>query len=687
MGLGAGGVCRAGGGTLALVALSSLAAVPGSAGLALDSGYINSTGRGEAAYGVFSAGNVSSPTARAAWRSERRRLLQFPMEYFFSGGRPASFSGQLPRFVNSASEHGEQPNFLDWTLVSACLALPFIIYGIVRIWEGLGAESTCPPGTRRGKRPRIGSLYRLQEQDRGSMTPVGSLMQAFDTDMVEGTILQNALAGFTVALAMIPNVVSFSFITETSPANGLWACAFMSISASLVGGRPGMVSGVSAATATVLSNVSTPDDMGGMAPMALCVFSAGLLQLLFGALRVSKLVTLIPHPVMLGFVNGLALVMIRSQLRHFHEYGDVPWVSYGTFNMMVYGGSAMCVAMAWRKIPTFGTAVPSALASLVITTAMSFVVSTRTIGDVAGPGMLEVGFGQVPKWDFPPVGMEWNNHNLVFKTLSLSFRLAIVGLLESLMTEALIDQITGTAGSMRRECFGQGVGNILASLFGTQGGCALLGHSLLNVSSGGRSRLSGVTAGFTLILCATVLSPLVAMIPVAGVMGILVLIALNTFAWGIFRLVMRINWIDSVVVIIVMLITVWYDVAVAVFVGVVVHALGFAWTIATKARVETDAGPDARTFYLIGPLFFGSATNYQKEMSPLMITESTVVLDFSKCRILDIAGVDAVNKMRDLLVSQNKHVSLKGIPRDVLPFLPKDAECEVLRPKGIALEV
>jgi len=608
MGPGEGGARGAAGGALLLVAVGLLAAVPGSTGLALDGDRIRRTderrdGRGEAAYAAPSEVhrlNISSTPEledRTAWRSERSSPRQFPVEYFFNVSRPPSFSGQLPRFVNSASEHGEQPTLSDRALVSGCLALPLLLCGIARVWEGAGSRA-CPPEPCRGRRPRIGSLYRLQEQERGSMTPVGTLMQTFDADTAEGTVLQNTLAGLTVALAMIPNVVSFSFVTETPPANGLWACAFMSISASLVGGRPGVVSGVSAGTAAVLSGVSTPDDMGGMAPMALCVFCAGLLQLLFGLLRVSKLVTLIPHPVMLGFVNGLALVMLRSQLRHFHEHGDGPWVSYGTFvSMMVIGGVAMFVAMAWRRVPNLGTTVPSALASLVITTAFSFVVPTRTVGDVAGPGMLEVGLGQVPKWDFPPVGMEWSNHNLVLKALSLSFRLALVGLLESLLTEALIDQITGTAGSMRRECFGQGVGNIVASLFGTQGGCALLGHSLLNVSSGGRSRLSGVIAGFALILCATVSSPLVAMVPVAGVMGILILIALNTFAWGIFRLIWRINWMDLVVVIVVMLITVWYDVAVAVFVGVVVHALGFAWTIATEARVEVEVGPDTRTFF------------------------------------------------------------------------------------------
>jgi SulP family sulfate permease len=390
---------------------------------------------------------------------------------------------------------------------------------------------------------------------------------------------------------------------------------------------------------------------------------------------------------MIGFVNGLALVMLRSQLRHFHEYGDGKWVSYGTFvGMMVAVGVSMSVAMAWKKVPGGGKAIPAALASLGITTLFSFVVPTTTVGDVAGPGVLEVGFGKIPKWDFPPVGMDWDNHGLILEALTLSFHLALVGLLESLMTQALVDQITGTSGSMRRECFGQGVGNILASLFGTQGGCALLGHSLLNVSSGGRGRLSGVTAGFTLILCATVLAPLVEIIPVAGVIGVLILIALNTFAWGTFKLILRVNWIDSVVVVIVMLITLWYDIAVAVLVGVIVNGLGFAWTKATEARVETEAGADTRTFYLMGPLFFGSAKSYLNEMSPQMITESRVVLDFSKCRILDISGVHAINQLRELLTGQKKQVFLKGVPRDVFPFLPRDAEREALRPKEIVLQ-
>jgi len=697
MGPGEGGARGAAGGALLLVAVGLLAAVPGSTGLALDGDRIRRTderrdGRGEAAYAAPSEVhrlNISSTPEledRTAWRSERSSPRQFPVEYFFNVSRPPSFSGQLPRFVNSASEHGEQPTLSDRALVSGCLALPLLLCGIARVWEGAGSRA-CPPEPCRGRRPRIGSLYRLQEQERGSMTPVGTLMQTFDADTAEGTVLQNTLAGLTVALAMIPNVVSFSFVTETPPANGLWACAFMSISASLVGGRPGVVSGVSAGTAAVLSGVSTPDDMGGMAPMALCVFCAGLLQLLFGLLRVSKLVTLIPHPVMIGFVNGLALVMLRSQLRHFHEYADGDWVSYSTFvGMMVAVGVSMSVAVAWKKVPGGGKAIPAALAALAITTLFSFVVPTTTIGDVAGSGMLEIGFGKIPKWDFPPVGMEWDNHGLIFQAFTLSFHLALVGLLESLMTQALVDQITGTSGSMRRECFAQGAGNILASLFGTQGGCALLGPSLLNVSSGGRGRLSGVTAGFTLMLCATVLAPLVEIIPVAGVIGVLILIAVNTFAWGTFKLFLKVNWTDSVVVIVVMLMTLWYDVAVAVLVGVIVNGLGFAWAIATEARVETEAGVDTRTFHLIGPLFFGSAKNYQNEMSPQLITESRVVLDFSKCRILDISGVNAINQMRDLFISQKKQVFLKGVPRDVFSFLPKDAEYETLRSKGTVLQ-
>jgi len=690
MGFEAVGVRYARGNIVVLVAICLLATVPHSRALSPNKAGRRSGGRGdEVAYSGDESLDDESPSRlngttdldRIARLSAKRRWEKF-FQSLLNTSVPHVFRGQLPKFVNSASEHGEQPNALDWILVSLCIALPILACGIARVWEGLGASSEHVHEARQGKRPRIGSLSRLHDQAGSKMTPVSVLMQAFDSDAAEGTVSQNVVAGCTMALAMIPNVVSFSFITETSPANGLWACAFMSISASLVGGRPGTVSGVSAGTATVLANISTGYSMGGMAPMALCVFGAGVMQIFFGSLRVSRLMTLIPHPVMIGFINGLALVMLRSQLRHFHDYGDGQWVSYGTFvGMMVAVGVSMSVAMAWKKVPGAGKAIPAALAALVITTLFSFVVPTMTIGDIAGPGMLET-IGYIPKWNFPPVGMDWDNHGLIFQTLTLSFHLALVGMLESLMTEALVDQITGTSGSMRRECFGQGAGNILASLFGTQGGCALLGHSLLNVSSGGRGRLSGVTAGFTLILCATVLAPLVEIIPVAGVIGVLILIAFNTFAWGTFKLVLRVNWIDSVVVIVVMLITLWYDIAVAVLVGVIVNGLGFAWTHATEARVETEAGVDTRTFYLIGPLFFGSAKSYQNEISPKMITESRVVLDFSKCRILDISGVHAINQIRDLLISQKKQVFLKGVPRDVFPFLPEDAECETLRPKG-----
>jgi SulP family sulfate permease len=695
MGFEAVGVRYARGNIVVLAAICLLATVRRSRALSPEKAERRSGGRGdEIAYeSDWSVGeespsrlNGTTDLDRIARLSAKRRWQQLPQS-LFNNTAPHVFRGQLPKFVNSASEHGEEPNALDWIMVSVCVAVPLLICGIFRVWEGMGASSEHIHEARQGRRPRIGSLYRLLDQSSSKMTPVSMLMQVFDSDQAEGTLSQNVVAGFTTALAMIPNVVSFSFVTETPPANGLWACAFMSISTSLFGGRPGTVSGVSAGTATVLANISTTYTAGGMAPMALCVFGAGVMQIFLGSLRVSRLMTLIPHPVMIGFVNGLALVMLRAQLRYFHEYGDGKWVSYGTsVGMMVAVGVSMSVAMAWGKVPVGGKAIPAALASLVITTLFSFVVPTTTVGDVAGPGMLEVGFGKIPKWDFPPVGMDWDNHGLILQTLTLSFRLSLVCLLESLMTEALVDQITGTVGSMRRECFGQGVGNILASLFGTQGGCALLGHSLLNVSSGGKGRLSSVTAGFTLILCATVLAPLVEIIPAAGVMGVLILIALNTFAWGTFKLILRVNWIDSVVVIIVMLITLWYDIAVAVLVGVIVNGIGFAWTIATEARVETEAGADTRTFYPIGPLFFGSAKSFQNEMSPQMITESRVVLDFSKCRILDMSGVNAINQMRDLLISQKKQVFLKGVPRDVFPFLPKDAEFEALRPKEAVLQ-
>merc|ERR1719510_2711651 len=442
----------------------------------------------------------------------------------------------------------------------------------------------------------------------------------------EGSILQNVLAGFSTAMAALPDAISFSFITGVSPLNGIWAGCIMGLSAGLMGGRPGMISSASAATAVVLAHVSLDPHLG-MGPMALCVFIVGILQIIAAALRLSRFITLIPHPVMFGFVNGLAIVMIRAQLRQYHYHGDGPWVEKEMIiSMTITGLFAMAAAWTWARIPVAGKVFPAPLASLILTAVFSVIfkelLPRRTLRDVAGAQTFRGGISTMPSWDFPPVGVNWHDHAMWAKVIGTAVRFAIVGLLESLMTQALIDQITGTSGSMRRECFGQGVGNILSSLFGTQGGCALIAQSLLNVGSGGRSRVSGTVMGITLGLSVFVLAPIMAQIPVAALVGLITLIALNTFAWSSIVLILRINWIDAIVVVLVTAVTVWKDLCVAVIAGLVVNALGFAWSAATQVRMDyVSVSNTTRIISMTGPLFFASAMNYKMQVNPNHIEE------------------------------------------------------------------
>jgi SulP family sulfate permease len=432
-----------------------------------------------------------------------------------------------------------------------------------------------------------------------------------------------------------------------------------------------MISSASAATAVVLAKIST-DPAYGMGPMALCVFIVGVLQIIAGCLRLSRFITLIPHPVMLGFVNGLAIVMIKAQMRQFHHNGDGPWVDGDIIiGMVITALFSMLSAITWARIPYATKILPAPLASVIFTTVFShlltFALPGRTLGQVAGADTFSGGFRVLPSWDFPPVGVNYSPE-VMMKVFAIAVRFAIVGLLESLMTEALIDQITATRSSMRRECFGQGVGNILASFFGTQGGCALIAQSLMNVGSGGRTRLSGVVMGITLALCVIVLAPLMALIPVAALVGLICLIALNTFAWGSLMLILRINFLDAAVVIIVTVVTVLEDLCVAVVYGVIISALGFAWHAATDVQVdeEHDDVTGERTFSLRGPLFFGSAMNYQQHVTRAKVPEQFVVLDFTHSRILDISAADAIGKARDYWEEQGKEVRLAGIPEDAM---------------------
>jgi len=582
--------------------------------------------------------------------------------------------------INSMGEHHGSQKAVDVVLLCIALLVPFVLYAFIRVYESKVAAPKTEDG---GPISRLGSTYNMKADPKNvSLTPLQPKGKADDVrEADEGTILQNVLAGFSTAMAALPDAISFSFITGVSPLNGIWAGCIMGISASMCGGRPGMISSASAATAVVLAHVSL-DPKLGMGPMALCVFIVGVLQIIAAALRLSRFITMIPHSVMLGFVNGLAIVMIKAQLRQYHHQGDGPWVERELIiSMTITGVFAMIAAWVWARIPVAGKVFPAPLASLVLTAVLAFALKDflprRTLHDVAGADTFRGGFSTMPSWNFPPAGVNWGDHYMWTKVVSTAIRFAIVGLLESLMTQALIDQITGTSGSMRRECFGQGVGNILSSLFGTQGGCALIAQSLLNVSSGGRSRVSGTVMGITLGLSVLLLAPIMKIIPVAALVGLITLIALNTFAWSSLALILRINWVDALVVVLVTIVTVWKDLCIAVIVGLIINALGFSWTAATQVRVDSDLEDETtRVFSLHGPLFFGSALNYKMEVNPAHIDEPNVVLDFTESPVLDISGSNAIVETRSNLLGAGKNVILRGLTQEVLNELPADVVVE-----------
>jgi len=588
--------------------------------------------------------------------------------------------------INSEGEHTGARKVIDVILLFACLIAPFVVFGVLKVGEF--ATSSGMKGRESAEKEsngvtRLGSQYNLEESGPKASGAISSLRPSSANDSDEGSFFQNALAGFSTAMAALPDAISFSFITGVSPLNGIWAGCIMGITVALIGGRPGMISSASAATAVVLAHVSL-DPTLGMGPMALCVFIVGILQIIAAALRLSRFITMIPHSVMTGFVNGLAIVMVRAQLRQYHYHGDGPWVERELIaSMTITALFAMGSAVVWARIPVVGKLLPPPLAAVILATVFSIVfqdvLPRRTLGDVAGERTFRGGFNTMPSWDFPPAGVDWHSGTMWGKVISTAVRFAIVGLLESLMTQALIDQITGTSGSMRRECFGQGVGNIVSSLFGTQGGCALIAQSLLNVSSGGRSRVSGTVMGITLGLSVLLLAPIMKIIPVAALVGLITLIALNTFAWSSIVLVLRINWIDAIVVVLVTVVTVWQDLCVAVVIGVIICGLGFAWTSATDVRVEsrTGEGENQRVYTLRGPLFFGSAMNYKSEFSSTALKEEVIVLDFANSRILDISGVKAIEETRDYLQTKGKKVVLRGVPADALRHIAMNPETTV----------
>lgn len=492
------------------------------------------------------------------------------------------------------------------------------------------------------------------------------------------------LSGLTVALALVPEAVAFAFVAGVDPLVGLYGAFIMGIVTALFGGRPGMISGATGAMAVVMvhliqkgnevgHSLAEPVQYLGLQWLFITLLFVGTIQIMAGIFRLGKFVRLIPHPVMMGFVNGLAIVIFLSQLGLFKESrGTVPqWLTGADlWVMLALVGLTMGIMFG---LPKLTKKLPAALIAIIVVACITIFgnLDVSTVGsfirDGGGSGLK----GSLPHFQtqifsfFDTLDGHWDI------ILSTAFLLAAVGLIESLMTLNLIDEMTETRGSGNRECVAQGGANILNGLFGGMGGCAMIGQSIINVSSGGRGRLSGTVAAIALLCFVLFGAPLIEQIPIAALVGVMFMVVIGTFAWSSFRILNKIPLSDAIVLITVSVVTVWQDLAIAVFVGVIMSALVFAWKSATMIRARKRTKEDGTKVYEIwGPLFFGSTTAFNSKFD-VSGDPNSIEIDFIESRISDHSGVEAVRNIANKYLDSGKQIKLTHLGPDCKALLLK----------------
>jgi SulP family sulfate permease len=453
------------------------------------------------------------------------------------------------------------------------------------------------------------------------------------------------LSGLTVALALVPEAVAFALLAGLNPLVGLYAAFTIGLVTSIIGGRPGMISGATGAIAVVIGTLVA---LHGVEYLFAAVVLTGLIQIVFGLLKMGKFIRLVPHPVFLGFVNGLAIVIFFAQVKQFKVANE--WIT-GTPLLLMLVIVAITMTII-HFLPKLTRAVPSTLVAIVIgTVAVLFLgLDTRTVGDIAPIG------GIFPPFHLPDVPVNFEMLKIVFP---YAIVMALVGLIESLLTLNLIDDLTETTGQPNRECIGQGVANTVTGLFGGMGGCAMVGQSLINIKSGGRGRLSGIVASVILLFFILYLSKYIEMIPVAVLIGVMMMVVIGTFEWGSFRLFGKVPVPDIIIGITVAVITVLTDnLALAVISGVVMSALSFAWESAGKIHsVEESESDNKKTYILHGALFFASINTFQAIFSPKQDPEN-VYIDFQDSRVMDHSAIQAIDKLAERYQKAGKTLHL-----------------------------
>jgi SulP family sulfate permease len=477
------------------------------------------------------------------------------------------------------------------------------------------------------------------------------------------------LSGLTVALALVPEAVAFAFVAGVEPLVGLYAAFMVGLLAASLGGRPGMISGATGAMAVVMVSLVAEH---GVEYLFAAVVLTGLIQIGAGLLRLGKYIRMVPYPVMLGFVNGLAIVIFLAQLQHFQvglADGSKEWMSGTT--LWIFFGLILLTMLIIHFLPKLTGAFPASLAAIIVVSLLVFGlnINTSTVGDLAS---IEGGF---PVFNIPSVPL---NLETLLIILPYAVILAAVGLIESLLTLSLIDDVTNTRGRGNRECIGQGIANTVTGFFGGMGGCAMIGQSMININSGGRQRLSGIAAALFLLAFILFASSLIEKIPMAALVGVMFMVVLATFEWSSLRIIGKIPRTDAFVLMLVSAVTVMTDLAIAVVVGVIVSALAFAWEHAKYINIEGyDDENGSRVYELSGPLFFGSVKNFLELFNPQQDPDD-VIIEFQNSRVADHSAIEAIDNLADKYIKAGKTLHLRHL----------SAECrELLQKAGNLVEV
>ncbi len=496
-------------------------------------------------------------------------------------------------------------------------------------------------------------------------------MQYTLLDRSQGSIKSDVLSGLTVALALVPEAVAFAFVAGVSPVVGLYGAFMMGIVTALFGGRPGMISGATGAMAVVMvSLVAEGNALGGGEAGLQYLFAtlllAGLIQIAAGVFGLGKFVRMIPSPVMMGFVNGLAIVIFLSQLGMFKAGGE--WLSGTTLLTMI--GLTVLTMGIMVGLPKITKQVPAALTGIVVVSLIVIFgeVDTQTVGSfIHAQGGDGISAG-LPSFSVPLISFSYETLRFI---LPFAMILAAIGLIESLMTLNLVDELTETRGQANQECIAQGAGNILNGFFGGMGGCAMIGQSIINIKSGGRGRLSGVVAALALLSFVLFASTYIEMVPIAALVGVMFMVVIGTFAWNTFKIINKVPVADVMVMAIVTGMTVAFDLAIAVLAGVVVSALVFAWDkalhISARKRVDLDG---ILHYDIVGPLFFGSTTQFTAEFD-VAGDPDEVIIDFRESRIMDQSAIEAINKLAERYQKAGKELHLRHLSTDCIALIKR----------------